>query len=405
MMEEKRLVPKKRFKNYKDDWDGRQINMIAEINPKSTLPGEFKYVDLESVKGTSLISYKAITRENAPSRAQRLAKYNDVFYQTVRPYQMNNYRHSLKEGNFVFSTGYAQIRPSIDSKFLISKMITNEFVNKVMDRCTGTSFPAINSDDLSKIEFYIPLDEGEQQKIGEFFKVLDERIANQERKIAKVKALKEAYLTEMFPQKGETVPKRRFNGFEGEWQMFKLEDIAEITTGYAFSSIDFTDEGEYLVITNKNIKDQEKEVESKGDKINIDDRTILDNYSLKGVNVLVTMDGVNIGETGKYSDNKALLAQRVGRITSDSTQIEFIYQLTKRTKFSDEMHKVSVGNAIKHISLKQISEHEFYAPKSERERFIIGSFFKNLDDQIRAEEAKLEKLKKMKEAYLEEMFV
>src|SRR5690625_5722481 len=64
----------------------------------------------------------------------------------------------------------------------------------------------------------------EQQKIGEFFKVLDERIANQERKIAKVKALKTAYLTEMFPQEGETVPKRRFKEFQGKWKDISLEE-------------------------------------------------------------------------------------------------------------------------------------------------------------------------------------
>src|SRR5699024_11188533 len=85
---------------------------------------------------------------------------------------------------------------------------------------------SINSDDLYTLEFFRPTIK-EQQKIGEFFKVLDERIANQERKIAKVKALKEAYLTEMFPEEGETVPKRRFKGFEGEWRNFALDEVAE----------------------------------------------------------------------------------------------------------------------------------------------------------------------------------
>src|SRR5699024_10733803 len=53
----------------------------------------------------------------------------------------------------------------------------------------------------------------------------------QERKIAKVKALKSAYLNEMFPQEGETVPKRRFKGFEGEWKKKRLNELGEILTG------------------------------------------------------------------------------------------------------------------------------------------------------------------------------
>src|SRR5699024_3371249 len=84
----------------------------------------------------------------------------------------------------------------------------------------------LNSDIVKKHIFLIS-DIEEQQKIGKFFKVLDERIANQKRKIVKVKALKAAYLTEMFPQEGETVPKRRFKGFEEEWISIKLSELTE----------------------------------------------------------------------------------------------------------------------------------------------------------------------------------
>src|SRR5690625_5741819 len=87
----------------------------------------------------------------------------------------------------------------------------------------------------------------EQQKISEFCKVLDERIANQERKIAKVKALKTAYLTEMFPQEGESVPKRRFKGFTEEWKYRKLSDLTELYVGNSFSS-DINNKGKYVVM-------------------------------------------------------------------------------------------------------------------------------------------------------------
>lgn len=72
-------------------------------------------MDLESVIGTELISHRTECKKNAPSRAQRLARRGDVFYQTVRPYQKNNYLFELDDSNYVFSTGYAQLRPKIDS--------------------------------------------------------------------------------------------------------------------------------------------------------------------------------------------------------------------------------------------------------------------------------------------------
>lgn len=78
------------------------------------------------------------------------------------------------------------------------------------------------------------------------------------------------------------------------------------------------------------------------------------------------MDGVNIGKTGKYSNEKAVLAQRVGRLNSE--QLEFVYQVTSDNKFISEMKKLSVGNAIKHISLKQIADYSFLAPISQEEQ-------------------------------------
>src|SRR5699024_9409445 len=96
-----------------------------------------------------------------------------------------------------------------------------------MKRAQGSSVVHLYNEDLISVTLHFPSVK-EQQKIGASFKFLDDRIANQERKIAKVKALKTDYLTEMFPQEGETVPKRKFKGFEDEWERFKLEDLAEI---------------------------------------------------------------------------------------------------------------------------------------------------------------------------------
>ena len=87
--------PKIRFKGYNEDWEQRKLNEVAEFNPKSDLPESFEYVDLESVVGTEMVSHRTESKETAPSRAQRLAQTGDVFFQTVRPYQRNNYLQSL----------------------------------------------------------------------------------------------------------------------------------------------------------------------------------------------------------------------------------------------------------------------------------------------------------------------
>ena len=191
-------VPELRFAGFADDWEERKLKDIAQFNPKTVLPDEFEYVDLESVVGTEMISHRTESKDQAPSRAQRLAQKGDVFYQTVRPYQMNNYLYDLPYDNYVFSTGYAQMRPNIDSYFLLNSVQNKQFVQHVLDRSTGTSYPAINSSDLSNIEIHVPSKLSEQQKIGAFFQSIDDTIALHQRKLDLLKEQKKGYLQKMF---------------------------------------------------------------------------------------------------------------------------------------------------------------------------------------------------------------
>lgn len=166
-----------------DTWEQRKLNEVAEFNPKSELPDEFEYVDLESVVGTEMISHRTETKDSAPSRAQRLAQPGDVFFQTVRPYQKNNYLFSKLDNNYVFSTGYAQMRPNIDTAFLMSFLQTDSFVKIVLDNCTGTSYPAINSNDLSNLEISLPKSFEEQKKVGKTIISIDHLITLHQRKL------------------------------------------------------------------------------------------------------------------------------------------------------------------------------------------------------------------------------
>ena len=194
--------PEIRFPGFTDDWEQRKLGEIAEFNPKSDLPDEFEYVDLESVVGTEMVFHRTENKASAPSRAQRVAKTGDVFFQTVRPYQRNNYLFSMPYENYVFSTGYAQMRPKINAAFLMCFLQTESFVQNVLDNCTGTSYPAINSSDLSNLKISLPILKSEQSKIGELISNLDHLITLHQRKCEQLKELKKFMLQNMFPKKG-----------------------------------------------------------------------------------------------------------------------------------------------------------------------------------------------------------
>ena len=256
---------------------------------------------------------------------------------------------------------------------------------------------------LKNEDIWFTTNKDEQVKIGTFFKQLDETIALHQRKLDLLKEQKKGFLQKMFPKNGAKVPELRFAGFADDWEERKLGELGKVTTGKAFSSKDFDEQGEYLVITNKDISNSSRSQNVITDRINISDKDIVEKYNLSGENILVTMDGVNLGKTAMYSNEDALLAQRVGRI--QSTQLEFIYQITSSSSFLMAMRTLSVGNAIKHISLTQISNYSTLVPSNKNEQQKIGSFFKQLDDTIALHQRKLDLLKEQKKGFLQKMFV
>lgn len=191
-------VPEICFKGFTDAWQQRKLGELALFNPKDELPETFEYVDLESVVGTEMLSHRTESKVSAPSRAQRLARTGDLFYQTVRPYQKNNYLFEKPDNNYVFSTGYAQMRPFVDGYFLLALVQSERFVKLVLDNCTGTSYPAINANDLAEIEASVPSDKNEAQKIGTIFRSLDNLITLHQRKLEKLKNIKKSCLEKMF---------------------------------------------------------------------------------------------------------------------------------------------------------------------------------------------------------------
>ena len=197
-------VPHLRFPEFSGEWEMVSLQDIATINPKSDpLQNTFIYIDLEAVEKGELRKIQEIMREEAPSRAQRVIDNNDILFQCVRPYQKNNYIHRIlntSNQQWVASTGYAQIRTTELPNYIYHLLNTDEFNRKVMVRCTGSSYPAINSEDLATIHLYYTPDKKEQLKISRLLDLLDKRIATQNKIIEDLKKLKSAISKQVFAQ-------------------------------------------------------------------------------------------------------------------------------------------------------------------------------------------------------------
>lgn len=219
-MEEKKFVPKRRFRGFEKKWSqkkfGELVDRVSTTEKDISLP-QVEFEDIISGEGRF---NKDIFQKKIDKTGIKF-KEDDILFGKLRPY-LKNWLLASFEGLAIGDFWVFRSKVS-DSKFIYF-MIQTQRYQSIANLTIGTKMPRSDWYTVSNTNFNVPINK-EQQKIGAFFKVLDERIANQKRKIAKVKALKAAYLTEMFPQEGETAPKRRFKGFEGEWVVRELSDI------------------------------------------------------------------------------------------------------------------------------------------------------------------------------------
>lgn len=416
-MAEKIKIPEIRFKGFSEEWEEKKLGKIAEFNPKAELPEIFEYVDLESVVGTEMIAHREERRHTAPSRAQRLARQGDLFYQTVRPYQKNNYLFEKNCENYVFSTGYAQMRPYGNSYFLLSLVQNDEFVKKVLDNCTGTSYPAINSNNLAELDVYSPTKNAEQSQIGTLFSHLDHLITLRQRKYNKLVTIKKAMLEKMFPQNGARVPEIRFNGFTEEWEEKKYSKIftkisnntlsrAELNynSGLAknvhygdvlikYGEILDVEKDEIPYITNDTFANK-----FKSSKLQSGDVVIADAAEDETVGKCTEL--INVGEETVVSGLHTIPCRPIL-----SFAIGYLGYFMNSPAYHTQLLRLMQGTKVLSISKTVLQDTRIIYPICKTEQSKIGNYFKNLDDLITLQKHELEKLKNIKKACLEKMFV
>ena len=248
-------VPNLRFPEFIEEWKIVSLKDIAVVNPKSEpLQNKFFYIDLEAVEKGELKKIQEILQEEAPSRAQRVISNNDILFQCVRPYQKNNYIHRVPNTSniqWIASTGYAQIRTTESPNYIYHLLNTDRFNRKVMVRCTGSSYPAINSEDLSTIHFYLSTDKKEQCKIARLLDLLDERIATQNKIIEKYESLIQA-ICDTLIESGQHKVELSFNDFGEPYSGLSGKSAEDFGKGWPYITymnvyqnqiIDITDVG------------------------------------------------------------------------------------------------------------------------------------------------------------------
>lgn len=266
---------------------------------------------------------------------------------------------------------------------------------------TGSTIPHIYFKDYADMEISVPSAD-EQQQIAEYFGKLDSLIEATGKKIASLKQTKQACLQQMFAAEGETTPRVRFKGFEGEWIKVKLNDI--LTERHECSTI--TKELPQLsftiaegVIRPENRKSNKRDFLIK----DIDNKRYL---VTKVGDIIYNPANVIYGAIHRNSLCNGVVSPiyKIFKTEQDST---FMECCVRRPYFIAKLSMRTEGTVTKLKTLKPESflEMEVLIAPSIEEQKLVGLFFANVDSRISLEEQRLEKLKQIKAACLENMFV
>ncbi len=403
-MKNNTLTPQIRFKGFEEEWKKATLSTCGLFNPNCALPLTFNYVDLESVVGTQMVRYRVENKYTAPSRAQRVAQKGDVFYQTVRPYQKNNYLYELDESNFVFSTGYAQIRPYINGRFLFSSIQRDSFVSQVLLNCTGTSYPAINTNILSQLIIVKPIALSEQSAIGEYFRMVDELIAEAQREVSRLEKMKQASLQKMFPRPGESVPEVRFAGFTEDWKTVRLGDYASFSRGQGYTKNDLQESGTPIFLYGRLYTKYSTYVESVDTFSHITPSSVMS----RGKEIVMPSSGETAEDIAVASAilSKGIILGGGLNIIIPKDGVDSIFLALSLTYGSahKELAKKAQGKSVVHIYNQDIADLSVSFPESLAEQAAIGEYFRNLDSLIDARRRRVAKLRDIKKACLDKMF-
>ena len=280
------------------------------------------------------------------------------------------------------------IRPNQEgNSFFIQLNIVSTKGQKEIDlNQAGGGREGLNFQQISKMTFSYPSIE-EQMQIGSFFKQLDETIALHQRKLMNLGLLKKSFLRLMFPQKDEKVPRLRFANFSLNWEQHKLISIAEIYNNLRIP-----------VTTSDRVSGATPYYGANG----IQD--YVDGHTHNGEYVLIAEDGANdlINYPVNYVKGKIWVNNHAHVVSGNKNELDNLF-LTSRIK-SMNISPWLVGGSRAKLNSNILKKILITIPNF-NEQQKVGSFFKQLEDTIVLHHDKVEKLKQLKEVYLQKLFV
>ena len=414
--------PKLRFKEFDGDWNSIAIGKFLKIKSglgfkaeEYSTEQEIRLLQIENV-GYGAVKWthnvKFVPTNYLDVHKDLVLKEGDLVLALNRPVTNDQLKIAKLTQEDSPSILYQRVgkldflKEDIDKEFIF-QIFKKDVKNYVLNSSIGSDQPFISTTDLYKHKLCIPLKE-EQTKIASFLSAVDEKINQLTQKHELLSRNKQGMMQKLFSQQ---LRFKADDGSEfGEWEEVRLGNLVDLTSGFAFKSDFFSEDGNKL-ITPKNFTTTGKanftdtntkwttEISDKKYICRPNDLLVLltdltQSCELLGKPILLSQD-----------DGNVLLNQRIVKIIPNrKLEKPFLLYLLLTDDFHELIVSTASGTTVKHSSNKVLQSFHFYLPCLE-EQTKIANFLSVIEQKIEVVAQQIEQAKTWKKGLLQQMFV
>lgn len=423
MMKNKKNVPDIRFSEFGGNWASRRFDKTFSTLSNNTLSRADLNYETGSTKnvhyGDILIKFGECTD----------VSYEDIPYISDEKIAAKYFAARLQDGDIVFAdtaedatagkcTEFFNIKGqpiisglhtipchpllSFSTGYLGYFLNSPAYHNQLLSLMQGTKVVGISKSAIKETNVSFPKNTDEQKAIGSYFQNVDRLINASQTKLDKLKNIKKACLEKMFLRNGSTTPKLRFKGFTEEWEHLYLKDTGIWDKGRGLLKAELENEGKYPCIHYGELFAYTEIIKEVVSTTNVQGNSVSSGNDLLFPDSDVTPDG--LGRCSSIEAQNVILGGGINILKLyDCFQAPYM-SLNVNNNKKQIIERVT-GTTVRHIHSKELSCIELFVSKDSTEQTQIGNFFKNIDDLIAKTEQQINKLRNIKKACLDKMFV
>ena len=394
------LVPKLRFKEFKDEYKAYRLSDIVDFYRGNTLSksdikenGKFPCI----LYGELYTKYNEIT-EKVISYTDRndknffYSKINDVLIPCSGETALDiSTSTCVLQDNVIVGGDLNVLRPKVQNGKYLSYLLSNKKRLIIAKYAQGDSIVHLYGEKIKNININLPTF-AEQEKVSNLLELLNKKIELQQKKIEALKIYKIGLFNKIYKEEMKTIKEE------------EIKKYVYLQGGYAFKSELFSKKGIPIIRIaniNESIVDL-KDIVFYDREISIDSK-----FEINTGDILIAMSGATTGKIGIYKETmKSYLNQRVGKIVLKRKDIiySYLYFLFELSSYNMQLNTKLVAGAQPNISPSDIETLKFKVPSTEMQEHIANMAM-NINKKLEIEGNKLQELNKIKKGLLQKMFI